>query len=277
MKYHLRATAAAAFIACGGFQLSANAALVSSVCEVNGVSVCDGSNPTITPSGVITIRGYAFDLATGDRPNDPVSGHVILRNDDTLISYKLPIQRVEARPDLLVNEIKDDFTESQFSLLNAGFIAQVVSASLPAGTYSVQDVRVSMKQGTVQSLPLDRAEIKGRFTISSELSPLKLIAGNEEHPLKLTRGVNGAIQVTGYPPLKDGPMTIKASVKVDETVAESAIDFTYKRAELIVPVAIPIAQGFPGISNRFAPTNPLTNRSLDIDTLPGLCCTKPVR
>ena len=101
MKYHLRATAAAALIACGGLQISANAALVSSVREVNGVNICDARNPTISPSGIITIRGYAFDMATGDRPSDPASGHVILRNDDTLITYKLPIQRIDARPDLL--------------------------------------------------------------------------------------------------------------------------------------------------------------------------------
>ena len=276
MKYHLRATAAAALIACGGFQISANAALVSSVCEVNGVNICDARNPTISPSGIITIRGYAFDMATGDRPSDPASGHVILRNDDTLITYKLPIQRIEARPDLLANEIKGNFTESQYPLLNAGFIAQVVSASLPAGTYSVNEVRISMKQGLVQNLPLDRAEIKGRFTISDDQSPLKLIVGSEEHALKLSRSPSGAIQATGYPALRNGNMTIKASVKVDETVAESSLNFTYKRPELVVPVANPIAQDFPGITNRLAPTNPLTNRALDVEALPVVVDTPTI-
>ncbi len=268
MKYHLRATAAAALIACGGFQLSANAALVTSVCEVNGVNVCDAGNPTIPSSAIITIRGYAFDIDTGDRPSDPVSGHVILLNDDTLNTYKIPIQRVEARPDLLANEIKGDLKESQYPLLKAGFLAQVVSASLPAGSYSVQEARLSMKQGTLQNIPLDRAEIKGRFTIADDQSLLNLHVGSEQHVLKLTRTSSGVIQPTGYPALRNGAMTLKTAVKTDGAVAESSVNFTYKRPELVVPVAVPIVQGFPGISNRIAPTNPLTNRSINVEALP---------
>ncbi|WP_233584373.1 hypothetical protein [Acidovorax sp. 100] len=267
-SHHLRATAAAAIILCSGYMSSAQAALVSSVCEVNGTNVCDAGNPTITPSGVLTIRGYAFDMATGDRPSDPVTGYVLLRNDDTLVNYKLPIQRVESRPDVIADKITGEFTEAQYPVLNAGFVAQVISASLPAGTYSVQEVRVGMKQGLVQSLPLDRAEIKGRFTISDAQSPLKLIQGGNEIPLKMVRGSSGAVLATGYPALRDGPMTIKATVNAGATVAESSVNFTYKRPELAVPVSLPIVQDFPGISTRLAPINPLNNRSLDVAALP---------
>ena len=38
-SHHLRATAAAAIILCSGYMSSAQAALVSSVCEVNGTNV----------------------------------------------------------------------------------------------------------------------------------------------------------------------------------------------------------------------------------------------
>ena len=123
-SHHLRATAAAAIILCSGYMSSAQAALVSSVCEVNGTNVCDAGNPTITPSGVLTIRGYAFDMATGDRPSDPVTGYVLLRNDDTLVNYKLPIQRVESRPDVIADKITGEFTEAQYPVLNAGFVAR---------------------------------------------------------------------------------------------------------------------------------------------------------
>ena len=267
-RHNLRATAAAAIILCSGFASTAHAALVSSVCEVNGTNVCDAGNPTITPSGVITIRGYAFDMASGDRPSDPVSGFVLLRNDDTLVTYKMPIQRLESRPDVIAEKISGDFTEAQYPILNSGFVAQVISASLPAGTYSVQEVRLSMKQGLVQSLPLDRAEIKGRFTISDAQSPLKLVQGAQEIPLKLARGSSGAITATGYPPLRNGPMAIRATVKAGATVAESTVNFNYKRPEVAVPVSLPIVVDFPGISSRLALTNPLNNRTLDVPALP---------
>ena len=267
-RHNLRATAAAAIILCSGFASTAHAALVSSVCEVNGTNVCDAGNPTITPSGVITIRGYAFDMASGDRPSDPVSGFVLLRNDDTLVTYKMPIQRLESRPDVIAEKISGEFTEAQYPILNSGFVAQVISASLPAGTYSVQEVRLSMKQGLVQSLPLDRAEIKGRFTISDAQSPLKLVQGAQEIPLKLARGSSGAITATGYPPLRNGPMAIRATVKAGATVAESTVNFNYKRPEVAVPVSLPIVVDFPGISSRLALTNPLNNRTLDVPALP---------
>lgn len=80
----------------------------------------------------------------------------------------------------------------------------------------------------------------------------------------------------GYLKLRNGDMTLKASVKVDETVAESSLNFTYKRPELVVPVANPIAQDFPGITNRLAPTNPLTNRALDVEALPVVVDTPTI-
>ena len=234
----LRATAAAAVLLCNGVTAVAHAALVSGVCEVNGVSVCgNAENPTISPSGVLTIRGYAFDMATGDRPSDPANGHITLRNDETLISYKVPIQRIEARPDVVGAHISGSFSEAQYPVLNAGFVAQVFSASLPAGTYSVLDVRVSMKSGQLLSLPLDRAEFKGKFTITDAQSPLKLVNGGADIPLKLTRSGAGVLNASGYPALRDGPMTITASVTAGAAVAQKSVNFNYKRPELAVHLA----------------------------------------
>lgn len=171
----LRETAAAAIILCCGFLPLANAALVSSACEVNGVNICDAGTPTITPAGILTIRGYAFDLATLDRPNDPVSGYVVLRNDDTLVSYKIPITRLESRPDVFADHNTGEITTAQYPVLKSGFAAQVFAASMPAGPYTIQEVRVSMRQGIMLSLPLDRAEFRGKFILSDAQSPLKLI------------------------------------------------------------------------------------------------------
>lgn len=265
----LRATAAAAIMFCNGYAAVSHAALISGVCDVNGVAVCGYSeNPTISPTGVLTIRGYAFDMDTGDRPSDPVSGHIILRNDETLISYKMPIQRIEARPDVVSSQITGEFTQAQYAVLNAGFVAQIFSASLPVGTYSVQEVRVAMKSGLVQTLPLDKAEYKGKFTISDAQSPLKITQAGNDIPVKLVRSASGTLQATGYPALRNGPMTITASVTAGTTVAQTAIDFNYKRPELTVPVSLPIVQDFPGVSNRLAPVNPLNNRSLDLAAIP---------
>ena len=264
----LRETAAAALILCCGFMPTVNAALVSGACEINGVNVCDAGAPTITPTGILTLRGYAFDMSTLDRPSEQVSGHVILRNDDTLITYKIPIQRTESRPDVIADHITGVLTEAQYPVLNAGFVAQVFSASLPAGPYTIQEVRVSMRGGSMTTLPLDRAENKGRFILSDAQSPLKLIKSGSEIPLKLVRGASGAIQAAGYPALRDGPLEMRASVAAGTVTAERTVTFNYKRPVLALPASIPIVQDFPGISNRLAPLNPLNNRALDLEALP---------
>ena len=132
-KHQLSQIAVAISLVCGG--VPAHAALVAGVCEVNGIAVCGGASaPAIPAAGVLTIRGYAFDMATNDRPNEPAGGFVIVRNEDTLVSYKLPVQRIEARPDLIVDKIDGEITPEQYALVNSGFIAQVFSASLPART-----------------------------------------------------------------------------------------------------------------------------------------------
>ena len=103
MKSTMRLTqiTAAVLLLCGGMS-AAMAALVSGVCDVNGTSVCGSNGATVTPGSVLTIRGYAFDLDTLDRPADPAKGQIILRNEDTLLTYRVPIQRIEARPDVVV-------------------------------------------------------------------------------------------------------------------------------------------------------------------------------
>lgn len=265
----LRETVAAVLTLCCNVVPTANAALVSAACEVNGVNICDAGTPIVTPSGILTIRGYAFDMATLDRPNDAVTGYLILRNDDTLISYKIPIQRTESRPDVLADNIAGDFTDAQYPLLNSGFIAQVFSSSLPAGPYSIQEVRLSMRQGSMTSLPLDRAEVKGRFVLSNAQSPLKLVhSGGTELPLKMVRTSGGAIQATGYPPLRDGAMEIKAEVAGGSNTVSKSVSFNYKRPVLKADISLPIVEAFPGMSTRLLPSNPLNNRALDVPSLP---------
>ena len=264
----LRATAAAALILCGGIPVLSHAALLSALCDVNGVNVCTDSPQTITPGGVITIRGYAFDIATGDRPQDPASGYIVLRHSESGSTYKLPIQRIESRPDVVAPQITGSFSEALYPVLNAGFVAQVFAASLPAGPYEVAEARITMKNGLTHSIPLDRVENIGRFIISDAQSPLKIIQNGNEIPLKVVRSSSGVITATGYPALRDGPMTISASVAVGGSSVSSSVDFNYKRPVLQVPVSLPIVQDFPGVSNRITPVNPLNNRAMDMAALP---------
>ncbi|CAN7642874.1 hypothetical protein LJR129_004984 [Acidovorax sp. LjRoot129] len=265
----LRETVAAVLTLCCSIAPSANAALVSAACEVNGVNTCDAGAPTITPTGILTIRGYAFDMVTLERPNETAGGFIVVKNDDTLISYKIPIQRIESRPDILADHITGDFSDAQYPLLNSGFVAQVFSSSLPAGPYTIQEVRLSMRQGIMTSLPLDRAEAKGRFVLSDAQSPLKLVhSGGTEVPLKMVRSIGGAIQAVGYPPLRDGPMEIKAEVVAGSNTASRSVAFSYKRPVLKADISLPIVEAFPGMSSRLTPSSPLNNRAMDVAALP---------
>jgi hypothetical protein len=272
MKTHhiRRATFAAAMFLCGSF-LPASAAIVSGACEINGVNVCDAGTPTITPSGVLTIRGYAFDMDTQDRPSDPASGFVVVRNDESLTAYRIPIQRVEFRPDVVADHITGDFTPADYHVLNAGFIAQVFSASLPAGPYTIQEVRIAMRKGSMLSLPMDRPELRGKFilTDADSESTLKLVhSGGTETMLKMSRTASGAVVATGYPSLRDGPMEIRAAVTAGTNTIQRSVAFNYKRPVLNVGVSLPIAESFPGMSSRLMPMNPLNNRALDVAALP---------
>lgn len=268
-KHNLSKIAAAVALITGLAPLS-YATLVSGVCDVNGITVCGGGGaPTITPKGVLTIRGFAFDLATNDRPVDPASGYITVRNEDTLVSYKLAIQRIEARPDVLADKLGANFTADQYPVLNAGFIAQVFAASLPPGQYSIQEAKVSMKVGGMTSLPMTTADSRGSFMLSDASSPFTLVKGDGSSvALKMTRASGGNITATGYPALRNGGYTIQASLPGVGGDVVKSVAFNYKRPELALPVSLPMVDGFPGMTVKLAPTNPLTNRSLDLASLP---------
>jgi hypothetical protein len=125
-----------------------------------------------------------------------------------------------------------------------------------------------MKSGLTKTLPMDLAEQKGQFFLSDAQSPFKITSNGKDIAMKVVRNASGILQPTGYPALRDGPMTIQASVKAGDTVAQTAVNFNYKRPELTVPISLPIVQEFPGFLNTLAPINPLTNRTLDVATLP---------
>ena len=267
-QHQLSKIAIAIAFVCSG--LSANAALVSRVCEVNGIDVCgQASAPAIPAAGVLTIRGYAFDMATYDRPNDQVSGYVLVRNEDTLLTYKLTIQRIEARPDVIVDTIDGEIAPDQYAQINSGFIAQVFSASLPPGQYTIQDVRIAMRVGGKTSLPIDTAENRGNFRLTDANSPFTLVKGDGSNvPLRMTRTAPNSVSATGYPPLRDGNFEIKATLPGVGSEVVKSVPFVYKRPVLSVPVSLPIVQDFPGMTTRLSPANPLNNRALDVAEIP---------
>lgn len=267
-QYQLSKIAIAIAFVCSG--MSANAALISRVCDVNGVDVCgQASAPAIPASGVLTIRGYAFDMATNDRPNEQASGYVLVRNEDTLLSYKLPIQRIEARPDVIVDRIDGEITPDQYAQINSGFIAQVFSASLPPGQYTIQDVKIAMRVAGMTSLAIESAEQRGNFRLADANSPFTLVKSDGSNvPLRMNRSTPNSVSATGYPPLRDGNFEIRASLPGVGSEVVKSVPFVYKRPILSVPVSLPIVEGFPGMTTRLSPVNPLNNRALDVAEIP---------
>lgn len=89
----------------------AHADMVAAICQVNDIgNACSGGSNVISSDGVLTLRGFAYDLISADRPQP--GGYLTIRNEDTLASYKIPIQRIEARPDLLVDQLDANLFQS---------------------------------------------------------------------------------------------------------------------------------------------------------------------
>ena len=247
----------------------AQAALVSGACLVNDINVCQDPNATVPAAGILTIRGYAFDMASGDRFVEGSGAYVLVRNEDTLAIYKLPIQRSEARPDVVAASITGTITASQYEMVNSGFIAQVFMASLPPGRYTVQEVKVNMKLSGLTKLPIESANERAAFNIGSGDSPFRLIkTDGTSVPLSMGKASNGVIPATGYPALRDGTYQVQAALPSVSGPLLKTVDFVYKRPVLAVPVSLPIVEDFPGVTTRMSPTNPLNNRALDLTAVP---------
>ena len=265
MNAVLKTVPAAILLTFGAWHLSANAGLTARVCEVNGINACENTNAIIASNSVLTIRGYAFDLANGDRPANATGGYVTLRNEDTLAEYRLQIQAIEARPDVLASHIVGTLSPENYETVNAGFAAQVFMSSLPVGRYSVQEVRLNMKSSGLVKLTFDDASHRATFNIDAGASPFRLVKGDGTVvPLGMGKTSNNSIPATGYPALRDGSYTIEAKLPViggGET--QKTVSFNYKRPVTRVPVSLPLVENFPGVAQRFTLTNPLTNRVLD--------------
>jgi len=246
----------------------AHADMVAAICQVNDIgNACSGGSNVISSDGVLTLRGFAYDLISADRPQP--GGYLTIRNEDTLASYKIPIQRIEARPDLLVDQLDANLTPDQYDIINAGFIAQVFMASLPLGRYSVTDARISMKKAGLVKVDLD-ASNRAMFQVQAiNGGSVRLVKGDGAVvPLSFVTNSSGAITVTGYPAIRDGGYRIEASLPAPGGNVETGVNFAYKRPLLSVPVSMPIVQDFPGVVSRIVPINPLTNRPLNVSALP---------
>lgn len=270
MRYStLSVIARACLLACAIPNFTAHAEIVSSVCELNNKNICGATDAPLAASGILTIRGYAFDLSNNDRPIESQAGYVLVRNEDSLITYKIPIQRTEARPDVMADLLPPDFKPEHYGLLKSGFIAQAFTASLPPGYYTIQQTRLQMQKAGLITLTFDTADQRARFTVDEENSPFKLIdATGSITPLKMTRQAGAGITVTGYPALRDANMVLSASFPSINGEMTRTVDFKYRRPTLEVPVSLPLVENFPGMTSRLTPVNPLTNRALDVAVLP---------
>ncbi|BCU08426.1 hypothetical protein [Allochromatium tepidum] len=250
----------------GGLSPFAQAGIVAAVCQVNDVDGCAGGSPLVTGSGILTLRGYAYDIETSDRPQP--GGYIQIRNEDTLALYRLPIRRIEARPEILGPKLLGTIRPEQYSVVNAGFIAPVFMASLPPGSYAVVEARISMEKAGLVSVPLDAGN-RATFRLDESNSPFRLVATDGTVvPLGLTRNSSGALRAAGYPPLRDGQYRIEAQLNAITGAVQSKVDFNYQRPVIDIPVSVPLVQDFPGVIPRIAPINPLTKRPIDREALP---------
>lgn len=265
----LKSVPAAILIAFGSWHISANAELISSVCQVNGIDACQNSSATVQPSSILTIRGYVFDPQAGERPVDVKGGYVLVRNEDTLTDYKLPIQAIEARPDVVGPSITGTLKTENYEVVKAGFVAQVFMASLPAGHYSVQEVKIGLKNAGLSKLDLASAEQRATFNIAAENSAFRLVKSDGSAvPLAMGKASSNSIPVTGYPALRDGSYSIEATLPAFGSEIKKTVSFAYKRPVVTVPVSLPLVEGFPGMSARISLMNPLNNRPLDAASQP---------
>lgn len=269
MKAVLKKVPAAILLTFGVWHLSANAELISEVCQVNTINACENSNSTIAPAGILTIRGFAFNTAVGDRPVDTKGGYVLVRNEDTLTDYRLPIQAIESRPDVVASSIEGTLKPENYEVVKAGFAAQVFMASLPVGRYSVQEVKLNMKVSGLVKLDLPEASKRATFNIAASSSPFRVVRPDGSSvPLSMGKAASGVIPVTGYPPLRDGSYSIEATLPTIGGETKKSVAFNYRRPVVTAPVSLPLVQNFPGMTTRVALTNPLNNRPLDVSALP---------
>jgi putative transposase len=74
-------------------------------CTINGLDACAMAGALVEPAAVFVFRGYLYDLDTGDRPSG--TGYFILRNTITYDEYRVELQGVEARPDVMADIIAE--------------------------------------------------------------------------------------------------------------------------------------------------------------------------
>jgi len=245
---------------------SAWAALDVAVCQVNNLNACAGGVNDISPEGVLTLRGYAIDREKGDVPIP--GGHLIVRNENTLVAYKIPINRVEIRPDVIRDKIRGELKPDEYDLLNSGFIAQVFMASLPPGSYSVVEAHISMKKAGVVKAPLD-ASNRAMFQIGAAGGYSLNLVTKDGATFPLTLINKGETNVvTGYPPLRDGDYKIEASFQTAGQTASSSVDFHYKRPVHEVFTSFPLVEEFPGQVAKLQLQDPLTRRNISVNELP---------
>lgn len=261
-----------AFLLCAGgmYSAQANAAPVQRVCDVNGVNACLETGAVAPTGAVLSIQGYAYDLATGDKPIGISGAYITVQNEESFQRYKLPMTALEARPDAIGATIGDGSLKPEdYGIVNAGFVAQVFMASLPPGSYSVQEARIVMKNSGLVKLDLSSADQRASFRVEGADSGFELVkTDGTKIPLTLGKLSNGTIPVTGYPPLRNDNYQINARFAGATGPIVKNISFKYRRPEISIPISLPLVEGFPGIISRLTAANPLNNRPLDLQSLP---------
>ena len=235
----------------------ASAVVIGGVCNVNAEDACGTSVPTIPASSTLTIRGYAFDLENGDGPSG--GGYLVLQNEDSLQKYRIPITRTEARPDVLRSRLTGDLTANQITAIDAGFVAQIFTASLPAGRYSVIEAQVTLRKAGNTRIDLAR-DNRAIFILSPGNSPFLLFdEKGDAINISMRKENKGPLTAAGYPALRDGNYTIKAAFAGPGGTQEKTLTFKYQRPTIEVPVSMPLVESFPGVLQNTSIQNPLTN------------------
>ena len=253
----------------GFMATTARGDFLASVCEINKRNACTDVGVMLNDDeSILTIRGYAYDPDTRDRPIKGYDDYIRVRHEESGAVYRLPLQTIESRPDIIVSKSFEHTTSlHSFNDANIGFMAKAFLVSLPPGKYTVISVKLQMSDGRV--IDLD-AQQRGRFTVLGRAnSKMRLFdENNSEIPISLTQNTQGKVVVTGYPALRDGRYKFSAVFGPDDhNLTEASLQFFYKRRTDLYEVKIPWVENFPGIDLKLQFKDPLLERYIGEDKI----------
>jgi len=256
--------------------VSAHAVQLASIQTINGNPM---SSPTaveaIPPSEVaIRITGTFIDTDLNDPGNN---GSVSVRNQDSQTVYYIPIVRRGWSPAAMfympVGETVSVINQEKY--LNAGFIAIADAFTLPPGTYTIETLKIIMKNGTPNTVYLTDSSTGqpngGMFSLANTraIPGVTLVNTETSQPITgvqfIQKPGKDGFYLDGYPALPETKytLTVKPYNKYGKPApSDGTLQINYQRPILHLPTSVPIVQNLPGIKQGVSIMNPLTQQAI---------------